>query len=93
MQAAEAFSNLVFPAAGVNRARAFANGSPRQLADGSYAYATRSCQNVRATDPESGRIRGGNRPGLAKYISSPVVADWVVQSLDVLVVVSPAAVA
>jgi hypothetical protein len=40
--------------------------------------------NVRAFEPASQRSRGGSRPGIKKYIAAPVVADWIVQELNVI---------
>lgn len=45
-------------------------------------YTTPDSLNVRAFDPTARRFRGGSRIGLAKYVSDPLVAGWVVQHLN-----------
>jgi hypothetical protein len=87
----EGFSDLHFPAAGLDLSDAFSTQKPRQLPDGQYYRSTPIAQNVRAYDPVTDRLRGASRPGLAKYLPAAVVEAWIVQELAVIVTVAPEA--
>lgn len=79
-QVREQFYEMSFPLAGIDLSNAYSRQLPRQLPDGRFARSTRSAVNVRGF-PYGDRSRGGSRPGLGKYVSSPVVADWIIQEL------------
>lgn len=81
MNGAEILKDIKFPLAGVDQSRAFENQPNKPVFDGEYARTTASCMNVRGFDAFVSRSRGGSRPGLSKFISSPLVADWIVQHL------------
>lgn len=81
---AEQYLNLNFPKAGIDLTQHFGRWPRRPQQDGNVLYVTPVGKNVRAFEPGTQRTRGGSRPGLKKYISTPVVADWIVQELNVL---------
>lgn len=80
-----------FPSAGIDLSKAYARQSPRDIGNGEYARTTPVGINVRTFEPGSLRRRGGQRPGLAKYLPVPVIADWLLQELAVVVVTSKSA--
>jgi hypothetical protein len=86
--AQEQFTDLNFPLAGIDLSRGFGQQTPRPMPDGSYVRTTPVGQNVRAFEPATLRARGGQRPGLAKYISAQVQGASVIQDLNVVVFVS-----
>lgn len=69
---------LNFPYRGISDARSF---------DAQERYTTPDCQNVRSWEMVEGRSRGGQRPGLTKYINSQPNGDYAIQ--DICSVVSP----
>ncbi len=77
--------DLNFPMAGVDQSNAFASQKPRQLPWGEFGRTCADARNVRGFEPSGQRARGGSRPGLAKYVSAALVADWIVQECTVLV--------
>jgi hypothetical protein len=82
----EQFKVLHFPTAGMDVSTAFDRQRIGTTKDGAYAYTTPSGVNVRAYEPGTGRMRGGSRPGLVKYVADrPNDERWVCQQLDVIV--------
>lgn len=77
----EQFMSAHFPKAGLDRAVAFGKQPARQLPNGKWARTAAIAKNVRAWEPSTGRCRGGSRPGLSKFVTSAVVADWLVQHI------------
>lgn len=73
--------DLRFPLGGVDRTDSFGRQPAREIGDGVWVSTTRSAQNVRACDPRSLRLRGGQRPSLIKFFPTPVVAGWLLQEL------------
>jgi len=79
----EQLYNLPFPFAGIDSSAGLMRQPTRPREGGGRPRATTpSGQNVRAFDPLTGRERGGSRPGLTKWISAAVVADWIIQELN-----------
>lgn len=81
----DVFVDVHFPKAGIDRSMGFGKQPNRPLPGGDYARTAFIGQNVRAFEPITNRGRGGQRAGLSKYILAPVVAGWIIQSLDVIV--------
>lgn len=75
------FMSAHFPKAGLDRAVAYGKQPARRLPSGKYARTAAIAKNVRAWEPATGRCRGGSRPGLSKFVSAAVVADWLIQHL------------
>jgi hypothetical protein len=73
-----------FPFAGLFVSCPYSNQPNLQIPTGDYARTTPLGINVRAFEPGLNRKRGGSRPGLARYISTPVVAGWMNQELNIL---------
>jgi hypothetical protein len=75
--------DLHFPAAGLDQSSAFWKQSPRPVSTDQSVYArtTRDAVNVRVFDAEAHRARGGSRPALTKWLSTPVVRNWIIQEL------------
>lgn len=65
--------NIGWPVGGLHENFAFANQPDRTTAD---------VQNVRAYDPNSGRSRGGQRPGLVRHINSLVNSTNTIQNIN-----------
>ena len=59
---ADGATSLLFPVGGVNRRMAFQSQPP---------YTTPDAINVRSYDAETGRARGGSRPGLGRLFGNP----------------------
>lgn len=77
--------DLHFPFAGTDVSRAFCK-QPNRPVQGKYSRTTPLGRNVRAFD-SLGRMRGGIRPGLVKYLSTrPGNVAYITQSLSMLVV-------
>jgi hypothetical protein len=87
MPVAEAFVDLSFPLAGISLLNAFGDQRPVQMRNGKWGRTTRSAVNVRGYEALSARDRGGQRPGLRKYIPQAVgnIPNWIVQGLDLVV--------
>lgn len=83
----EVFADAHFPRAGLDVSSSFTKQPPRDVSNGSgdYARSTPFGLNVRGFDPVLNRDRGGSRCGLSKYIAAPIVADWLVQELALIV--------
>jgi hypothetical protein len=81
----DALTDLHFPKAGTDLSRAFSKQPVRALEGGEYTRTTPLGKNVRAWQPEVYRARGSQRSGLVKYTPQPVIADWIVQELNVIV--------
>lgn len=81
----ESFADLAFPLAGIDLSRPFSDQRPREVWEGKWAASARSGVNVRGFDT-AGRARGGARPGLARYPDAVVVASWVIQDLQQIVI-------
>lgn len=79
--------DLHFPAAGVDLTRAFWRQPNRPVGPQNtlYARTTPRGLNVRGYGPSDGRLRGGSRPGLSKYVAAAPVAGWLIQDLRTLV--------
>lgn len=87
--APEQFADMSFPLAGINMLWAFDDQRPVPLSTRNgvptdYAHTTRLATNVRGFEGQTQRHRGGSRPGLAKYIAQAVVADWIIQDLNLV---------
>ncbi len=81
----EVYVDLHFPAAGMDSSNAFWDQPNRPVnPQGDYARSTREGVNVRGYEPAGNRVRGGSRPGLTRYISTPVVRGWLIQELNML---------
>jgi hypothetical protein len=77
IKAPESFADLPFPKKGIDLFTRF----------GMQRYGTTPIgQNVRAFEPTTNRSRGGQRPGLVKYLANqPAGIVWVPQDLTVMV--------
>lgn len=69
------YAHLEFPVGGVDKTQEFQEQPPGTTPD---------AENVRATDPDTLRVRGASRPGLEKYISTRAT-ETVIQHLNVIV--------
>ena len=77
--------DLHFPKAGIDRAEAFSRQPNRKVASGEYARTAAIANNVRAFEG-SGRLRGGSRSGIRRYIQREVCGEyWIVQELRTIV--------
>lgn len=86
MPSAPVAFDLSFPIAGINRAWGFSRQPNVPLGDGRYGRTTPIAQNVRARELLTGRIRGGTRPCLSRYISAqPGSTASLIQCLITLV--------
>lgn len=83
--AEESFSDMKFPLAGIDLSAGFGMQKPRPMASGDYGGTTPIGQNVRAYEPGTARARGGQRPGLKKYITTQVNGTALIQDIDVVV--------
>lgn len=82
----EVFDDWHFPKAGVDVSQGFSKQPNRPTGpEGEYARTTCLGVNVRSYEPATNRLRGGQRPGMVKYIPVPLVAGWIVQDLSLLV--------
>lgn len=84
----DTFKDLHFPKAGIDISQAFWNQPNRNVGPGKSDYARTAAAgfNVRGFETQTQRNRGGNRPGLAKYIQTqPGGLTWIVQDLNLLV--------
>jgi hypothetical protein len=68
----ETLISVHFPLAGLNAAAPFGQQPARDTGRAGYARTTRDALNVRARCPFTGRLRGGSRPGIAKWVETPV---------------------
>lgn len=68
--------NIPFPLKGL-----FESGAYQRQPEGT----TPDCKNVRATDPRTGRVRGGQRSGLSKLVNSQVNGSNVIQCVTSVV--------
>lgn len=80
---------LRFPSAGIDLSNAFFDQRPRQIDkdDNLWARSTPDAINVRAFEGTTNRGRGGSRAGLSRQVSTPVVADWIIQDLQTITTV------
>jgi hypothetical protein len=83
--ARESFAELTAPLAGIDLSQGFQNQMPAQMPTGDYSGTTPVGINVRSFEPGTSRMRGGSRPGLAKYIPRAIVEGWIVQELNTVV--------
>jgi len=67
--------DLAFPVKGLDEAWAYGRQPPGTTPD---------CLNVRAADPLEDRLRGGQRPGLSKYITDAINGSNSIQRIDQL---------
>lgn len=67
---------ITFPVAGIDLSQSFANQRQNTTPVG---------QNVRAYEPTTQRARGGQRPGLVKYVPTQVNGLNLVQNLNIVV--------
>lgn len=88
---AEQFYDLSFPLAGINNMGAFSDAKPQQMPNGEFGRTAQDALNVRSFETQTQRGRGGSRPGLTKYIATPLVAGWIVQDLNSVVYTSAGA--
>jgi hypothetical protein len=77
MSASEKYADLEFPLGGVDTLQENQEQPPGTCAD---------AVNVRGTNPDSLRARGGSRAGLVKYLPDPLIAGGsIIQHLNVIV--------
>ena len=75
-----------FPYAGIDVMRHFSRQPNRPVGpQKKYSRTTPSAVNVRAYDATDGRLRGGSRSGLSKYVPVQVSGDNLVQGLNSIV--------
>jgi hypothetical protein len=88
----EQFAALDFPCAGVDQTHPYSAQRPKPMPmlGGEYGRTTVYGRNVRSFD-SLGRMRGGSRPGLVKYVTQAVgnIPDWIVQDISTLVATGP----
>jgi hypothetical protein len=78
--------DLHFPKSGLDISMAFSAQPNRPAWNGEYARTTPLGVNVRGWEPLTGRIRGGSRTGLRKYIPlTPGNITWITQELNLIV--------
>ena len=75
---------FTFPFCGIDLSGPFDEQKAAQMQDESWGHTCASGINVRAYEGLTGKIRGGSRQFLKKYVAAPVVFNWVVQDLNVL---------
>lgn len=76
---------LGFPKAGIDVSMPFWRQPARQLKNGVYGKTCARAVNVRCFEPGLHRGRGGQRPGLSKYVSARPNGANIVQDLNILV--------
>lgn len=81
----EDFVDLSFPLAGLDVSQRFGKQPVRQLSGGVYGRTTAEGVNVRGYEPSTGRLRGGSRSGLSRYINAKVNSTNLIQNLSVVV--------
>lgn len=79
------YREMRFPYGGMDLSRAFCLQPARPTKTGDWVRSTIFGRNVRSYEPNSERYRGGNRPGVVKYLDSPIVDGWIVQELGLVV--------
>lgn len=77
---------LPFPIGGIDEYQAYAHGKPFGTKD--KGPVTQSALNVRGVDPRSGRLRGGVRSGLSKYVGTQINGSNAIQEIGCVVGVS-----
>ncbi len=90
--ASEQFYDMSFPQAGISSLKAFSDATPAQMPNGEYGRTAQDGTNVRTFEALTQRGRGGSRPGIEKYVTQALVADWIVQEINTIVIVDPSAV-
>lgn len=87
----EKHQDLHFPGAGIDTSRAFSQQPNRPVYDKSYKRTSVDAVNVRAFDGKLNRMRGGSRPGLAKYISTRPTGStvWIIQCIAGVTISNP----
>lgn len=84
-----------FPVAGVDVSQAFSKQPARHVGPekDDYARSTAHGVNVRGFTASENRKRGGSRPGLVKFVDAiPGGTTWIIQELNVIVIVESAAI-
>lgn len=82
----EQLKDLHFPKAGIDLSKGFNQQPNRPVFNNEYARSTPVGVNVRGFAAQTGRLRGGSRSGLVKYLSTqPGGATWVTQGLSTIV--------
>lgn len=89
IQTPEQFEDCHFPKAGIDLSMPVSQQTPRQISADEWARTTPVGVNVRAYEPATDRARGGSRSGMERMISTPVVAGWIIQHLEVIVTSAP----
>lgn len=90
----DAIKDLHFPKAGIDVSQAFSRQPNKQVFGGEYARTTAIASNVRGFESATGRLRGGTRSGLKRFVKGQVAGQYfVVQHLAVIVHTSEDAVA
>lgn len=79
----DSYVEVPFALAGIAQDDAFARQKPKQMPNGEWGRTCVSGQNVRSYDGAD-RLRGGRRPGLAKYTTDRGVGDFIVQEIAVI---------
>jgi hypothetical protein len=77
----DTYQTWAFPMGGIDRSQAFSRQPVRQTQAG-YVRTAPIGHNVRAYDPKTNRARGGQRPGLARYINERVNGAVLIQLLN-----------
>lgn len=78
--------DLHFPAAGLDTSQAFSRQPNKPTFNGQYARTTVIADNVRGFEAASGRLRGGTRSGLRRYIHGQVSGEYfIVQDLRTII--------
>jgi hypothetical protein len=79
-------TSIHFPFGGLDVARHFGRQPVRKtIQEQKYSRTTPSAFNVRSYDAIDGRLRGGSRSGLTRYIDAQVSGDRLVQGLNSIV--------
>lgn len=77
----ESFSDLHFPLVGIDLSTGFDRQPTRPVADSQYSKSTPFGENVRSYEPVTKRARGGQRPGLVRYINFQPSGKNLIQQL------------
>lgn len=80
------FNDMHFPLAGIDLSGSYDRQINRPAGNGAYARTTVEGINVRAYEPTTDRARGGQRPGIVKYIQGQVAGTNPIQEIASIVV-------
>lgn len=85
----EQFVDLSFPKAGISKLGPVSSQPPVEMRNKEWGRTCIDGINVRAWEGTTQRVRGGSRPGIAKYIPATPIAGWMLQDLNYVVGTSP----